>query len=164
MNAIKMLLAGLLSLLPMISACSPSSPPEKVTPVTHVAYVHLEPNQYPEFLSRLDAEMALVRLSRYGGKHPVLSDLHGRDVLDFDYRFQVSDMGFIGAQDIVKHGVIEIYIYADYIKDEKVRAEAFTRLEAALNAFGTKLEIRTEKNFGPKMDLSVYGVKKPGSP
>lgn len=160
MNRIKMLLAGVLSLLPMISACSPPSPPQKVPPVTHVARVNIDPARYPEFLSRLDAEMASVGLSRFGGKHPVLSDLHGRDVLDFDYRFQVSDIGFIGAQDIVKHGVIEIYVYADYIKDEKVRAEAFTRLEAALNAFGAKLEIRTEKNFGPKMDLSVYGVKK----
>lgn len=129
MNAIKMLLAGVLSLLPMISACSPSSPPQKVPPVTHVAYLHLEPSRYPEFLSRLDAEMAHVGLNRYGSKHPVLSELHGRDVLYINYRFQVSDMGFLSADGIVKPGVIEIYVYADYIKEEKVRAEAFTRLE-----------------------------------
>lgn len=156
MNVIKILLAVVLSSLPMISACSP---PENVPPVTHVARVHLDPSRYPEFLSRLDAEVAHVKLSRYGGKHPVLSDLHGRDVLDFNYRFQVSDMGFLGGQDIVKLGLIEIYVYADYIKDEKTRAEAMTRLAAVLTSFGARLEERNAKNFGPGMDLKVYDSK-----
>lgn len=157
MNAIKMILAGVLSMLPMISACSP---PQPVLPVTHVAYVHLDPTRYPEFLSRMDAEMAHVGLSRYGGKHPVLSDLHGRDVLYIDYRFQVSDMGFLSLDDIVKHGVIVVYVYADYIKDEKTRTEAMTRLDTVLNVYGARVGERTEKNFGPKMDLKVYDSKK----
>lgn len=152
----KLLLGCVLSLASMTSACSP---PQKVPPVTHVARVHLEPGRYPEFLSRLDAEMAHVRLSRYGAT-PGLSELHGRDVLYFNFRPHLSDVGwFLSVDDIVKIGVIEIFIYTDFFKDEKDRTEAMTRLAAVLNAFGARLEERSEKNFGPKMDLKVYDAK-----
>ena len=114
-------------------------------------------SRYAEFFHSLDAEMTHIGLSRYGGKSPGMSELHGRDILAFDYRFQVSDkFGFLGGQDIVKAGLIEIYVYSSVPKDDQIRAEAMTRLVAVLNSFGARLEERTEKNFGPGMDLKVY--------
>jgi hypothetical protein len=157
MKFMKIILAVVLSLLLIVSVCSST---QKVPLATHVVRVHLEPSQYAEFLSRLDAEMAQIGLSRDGGRNADLSELQRREVFVFDYRLKLAEnLGFLIGNDIVKLGLIEIYVDASFFKDERVRGNAMNRLETVLHAYGAHLEARTEKNFGAKMDMSVYKAR-----
>lgn len=135
------------------SSCSPA---QKVPAVSHVALVRIDASLYAEFLNKLDAEMSKIRLTRFGAT-PALKELHQRDVLFFDYRFQLSDkLGFLGGSDIIKTGLIEIFVYQDYFGEESARADALARLSSVLSAYATKLEVASNKNYGATKDLSPY--------
>lgn len=130
-----------------MTACSEE--PRTMTP-THVAQVHLSSGQYPTLVNKLDAEMSKSGLSRFGAT-PGLSELHGRNVLYFEYRLNRADVwAFLVAHDVKKIGVVEVHIYSSVLKDEKARQEAISRVESVLAMFDAHLIIQqnssSEKN------------------
>lgn len=97
-------------------------------------------------IDALDAEMAVVGLSRYGAV-PGLNAIKGRDVLYANYRFNLSDKSwFLSADDVQKVGTIELRVYSAAMDDEQARRKAIVRVDSVLAAFGAKLTLRAENS------------------
>jgi hypothetical protein len=142
MSARKLLVSAAILFATMLNACSAPAPAHVIT---HEAKFNLDPSQYPALVSRLDAEMAQIGLTRYGAA-PGLNELKGRQVLFADYRFNLSDKwAVLTVEDVNKAGAVTAYVYLTVLKEEKTRGDAISRINSVLAAFGSTLVERPKQ-------------------